>query len=176
MNDRLTTTEIAKRLHVSTAYVRRQIAIGRLASHGGGHRHSISRPDVIRWLLAAKWESEKIRGLFPLPGPLALVSVRCDLMHGFRQEKPVSVRGLFDMGRFLNEYLPWGIVVDLFGTGGGRSRDDLAVFSSHTDRPVLIALVGDDGVEPGVFDFTIPDSLPIGKIAQRIRALRPWGK
>lgn len=170
-----TTSEIARRMHCSTQHIRNQIRKGDLKSHGGDFRHHVHHSDVVRWLISISWPAAAIRQMFPLPGPLVLVGVRDHLRKAFVMELPKYVPTLFDLALSMLEMRPWGVVVDL-SWGGVEASRQLQRYSLVADRPILIGLAGDDGVLGGIFDVVIPDALPVGKIAQRIRAVRPWGK
>lgn len=176
MTDEYTTSQIAKRLGVSTGHIRNQIGKGLLTSHGTGHRHLLWRSDVCRWLISVNWPAEEIRRLFPLPGPLAIVGLRPEMMGAVVMERPQRFDVLFDLAVSLAEVRPWGIVFDLVTLGPSATSREIAQFSKGADRPILIGLSTDEGADVTVFDVLIPGGLPVGKIAQRIRAVRPWGK
>lgn len=174
-----TTAQVARRLHVSTGHIRNQIGSGRLVAHRdrGGKLHRMYRADIYRWLIAIDWPADQIRKAFPLPGPLAVVSLRKDhLRPAVAHEGPLWFDGMFDLAVALGEVRPWGAVADLASIGTGETISQVRRFSRVGDRPILIGITGDDGAEEGVFDILIPGGLSLGKIAQRIRAVRPWGK
>ncbi len=171
-----TTGEIAARLGCSTGHVRKQIAAGCLVSNAKGHRHSVHRQEIVRWLIAIDWPASQIRTMFPLSGPLATVGLRPAFRPALCMESPRHFDGLLDLGIATTHVRPWGIVVDLPSLGTSATTMEFSRFSNKADRPILIALVGDDGGSDSVFDVLIPDGLSPGKIAQRVRAVRPWGK
>lgn len=139
-------------------------------------RYHIHRDALVKWLVAAGWSGSQIRKAMPMPGPLCLVGVRPEMMDVFRTLRPhLYAETMFRAAVDLLEYQPWGIVFDLPALGTKTVCREALWYRLYTDRPLLIALHADDfDTRASVFDFTIPDSLPPGKIAQRVRGLRPW--
>lgn len=177
----MTSGEVAKRIGCSPSFIRAQIRAGNLKAttfwSGRADKRKeyvIHRDALIRWLISGDWPAEKIRQMFPLPGPLFVVSERREVVKCLGGETKKQFGSLFEAALAMHGEKPWGLLVDLVYLGMGLTCVSMSKFYKTIDRPVLIAIHGDDGLFAGAFDFAIPDSLPQGMIAQRIRALRPW--
>lgn len=176
----MTPSYVAKQIGCHPNTIRLRIRDGTLKadkSPVSSKRHHIHRDSLIRWLLDAGWSGAQIRKMFPMPGPICLIGMRPELTKAFVAELPyLSATSLFMAAVERMEYSPWALVVDVPNIGTREVCRDLSAYRLFANRPLLIGIHGDDddGRCRDVFDITIADTLPIGKIAQRIRAVRPW--
>lgn len=175
----MTPAQVAKLIGCHPGTIRQRIREGVLSAVKNPARKSeyrIQRDSLVLWLRSAGWSGAEIRRSFPMEGPLILAGIRPELRPAFAFE-PTRIRpGLFGAAIAIAEFGAWGLVIDLPMVGTARACEELKDYSVEVpDRPLLIGIHGDDFADSGgIFDAHIPDGLPVSKIAQRIRALRPW--
>lgn len=173
----MTPSQVAKLVGCHPGTIRGRIRDGTLKAHRSpvrANRYRIHRESLVRWLVGAGWEAHRIREVMPQPGPLFVVSSRPRVLMAVHSEPRRVFHSMFEAALAMRGDRPWGLLVDVVEVGMGDTCSSVSRYYREIDRPLLIAIHSDDGVREGCFDFGIPDDLPPGKIAQRIRSLRPW--
>lgn len=173
----MTPGQVAKVVGCHPGTIRERIRAGLLKaskSPARKNRYHVHRDSLVRWLIASGWEPARIREAVPQPGPLFVVSSRRETLTAVHAEPKRVFGSMFEAALAMRAEQPWGLLADLMDLNVGEACMSVQKFRQVIDRPLLIAVIPDSGILANCFDFTILDSLPPGKIAQRLRGLRPW--
>lgn len=173
----MTPAQVAKIVGCHPGTIRQRIRDGLLDANmapARKGRYHVHRGSLIRWLLDSGWAPDQIREAVPQSGPLFVVSSRRETLTAVHAEPKRVFGSMFEAALAMRVEQPWGLLADLVELGVASTCASIQSFREVVDRPVLIGLIPDSGMPAYSFDFGILDSLPAGKIAQRIRGLRPW--
>lgn len=166
-------------------FITKEIAAGRLKAFTGPNSHGpskwkylVARNELVRWLLAARFDLHYLRKLLNNgkgKDLVVLVRARAGLQTRLMAGKPtIRLDSLFSLGQAVRDWVVSAVVVDLAEVGTAEATRSLADFARQVDRPVLIGLY-DDTCYPRaetaeVFDFLFPLSRSDDALVASIKA------
>ena len=181
--DTFSVAEVAGMTGVSKPTLVRQIKGGVLrasrVSRGSKHFYRIHRTRLVQYLMGVGYPLDSLRKLLNPDGRVILCRTQPAIQAALQAETPtLYVDSLFDLGRAVETEPAWAVVVDIPALTASESVRSLRPFYNESDRPEIVGLVGDDGIQcpsPIPFDVILPAGSQPPFIARSILTLRGVG-
>lgn len=169
-------------LGMSKSHIRRNVEAKRLRAaklpEAGGRRRNrwrIARQHLVDWLIAAGFPIHDLRARLNADGILILVNLEPDLARPIgRTFRAKVVSSLFQLGLEIGAQRCWGVLIDLGAEGTQQTCRSVREFAARIDRPELVALHGDEGInDPDPpFDLVLPRSIGTEKLVRALQRMR----